>query len=157
MNENQKTLHKFYAAFATSNYADMISCYHPDVVFTDPIFHTLKAADAFKMWEMLLERGRGKNVIEYSNITANDKEGTAKWVATYLFTATNRRVVNKVKAKFLFKDGLIIAHNDVFDLYKWSQQAFGFKGYLMGWTAFMKQKIHQNAVTSLDNYSKKKV
>lgn len=156
MNENQKTLHKFYAAFATSNYQDMISCYHPNVVFTDPIFHTLGAKDALNMWKMLLEKGEGKTVIEYSNISANENEGTANWVATYLFSATNRRVVNRVRAKFIFQDGLIIKHTDTFDLYKWSQQAFGFKGYLMGWTGFMKEKIHENAVASLASYSKRK-
>jgi hypothetical protein len=57
-------------------------------------------------------------------------------------------------AQFYFQDGLIIRHTDDFDIWKWSKQALGLTGYLFGWTGFMQNKIHTNAILSLRKYQK---
>jgi hypothetical protein len=36
------------------------------------------------------------------------------------------------------------------DLYKWSKQAFGVTGFLLGWTGFFQKKIQQQAQESLN-------
>ncbi|WP_300977141.1 nuclear transport factor 2 family protein [Flavobacterium sp.] len=107
------------------------------------------------MWKMLLERAKGNIKIEYSDVKANDTSGIAQWVAHYTFSQTNRKVVNHIAAEFEFKDGLIYKHTDNFNVWKWSQQALGWKGYLFGWTGFFQQKIQEKALYSLKKYSER--
>lgn len=156
MNPNQQLIEEFYAGFASGNAKTMESCYHPDVVFEDPAFGILKGQDVADMWEMLVEKSKGNLEIEYSGIKADAFSGTAKWIATYNFSKTNRDVVNKVKATFEFKDGLIIRHTDYFNFWDWSKQALGFSGLLLGWTGFLQQKVQKQAVHSLRIFQQKK-
>ncbi|MBF4470841.1 MULTISPECIES: nuclear transport factor 2 family protein [Flavobacterium] len=155
MNSNEQLIHKFYSAFANADAQTMRECYHPDIQFQDPAFGILRRNDACQMWKMLLEKSKGNIKIEFSDITADEFAGTAKWIATYNFSKTNRKIVNLVHAQFQFHDGLIIKHTDYFDIWKWSKQAFGFKGFLLGWTGFMQKQIQNQAVSSLKNYIKK--
>lgn len=156
MNPNQQIIEEFYAGFASHNAETMASCYHPEVVFHDPAFGTLHGKDASDMWHMLIERSKGNLEIEFSDVTANQTSGSARWTATYVFSKTNRKVVNQIHATFAFRDGLIIRHTDHFDIWKWSQQAFGITGLLIGWTNFMKTKIRQQALQSLRAYQAKR-
>ena len=48
-----------------------------------------------------------------------------------------------------FRDGKIIEHTDDFDLWKWSRQALGIKGWLLGWSEFVQKKIRNSAQDSL--------
>jgi len=155
MNPNQQIIEEFYAGFASQNAETMVSCYHPDVIFNDPAFGTLKGKDATDMWHMLIERSKSSLNIAFSDVKANDFSGSAKWTATYLFSKTNRTVINVVNAEFQFKDGLIIRHSDHFDIWKWSAQALGISGLLLGWTGFMQKKTRQQALQSLRAYQAK--
>lgn len=152
MTENEKTITKFYDAFANGDASTMCACYHPNIEFRDPIFGSLKGNDARKMWEMLLSRSNGNVKIKLSEVKADDHHGAAHWEATYNFSKNNRAVVNRIRAAFFFQDGLILRHTDDFDIWKWSKQALGFKGYLLGWTGYMQNKIHKNALKSLKKY-----
>jgi ketosteroid isomerase-like protein len=152
MNQNEQTIHKFYTAFANADAKTMSECYHPNIQFLDPAFGLLKGNDVHRMWKMLIEKSKGPIKIEFSDIKANDYTGTANWVATYNFSKTNRKVVNQIKAQFQFKEGLIIKHTDDFDVWKWSKQALGIKGRLLGWTGFMEKKIQKQALSSLKHY-----
>lgn len=152
MNPNQQIIEEFYAGFASGHAETMVSCYHSDIVFHDPAFGTLRGKDVSDMWHMLIERSKGNLEIEFSNVQANEISGSAQWVATYLFSKTNRKVVNQVEASFEFKDGLIIRHTDHFDIWKWSTQALGFSGLLLGWTGFLQRKIRRQALQSLRAY-----
>ena len=155
MNENVKTLTKFYSAFANADAATMCECYHSDIKFRDPVFGLLNGNQACDMWRMLTEKSKGNIKIEFANIEADEYLGAAKWVATYNFSKTNRKVVNRISSQFHFKEGLIIKHTDDFDIWKWSKQAFGISGILFGWTGYMQKKIHEKALLSLKNYQKK--
>lgn len=152
MTENEKIIQKFYSAFAKADYKEMVTCYHPDIQFRDPVFKSLTGKEVSNMWQMLLERSKGNIKIEFSNIQADNYTGSAQWIATYNFSKTNRTVVNVIHANFNFKDGLIIKHEDNFDLWKWSKQAFGIPGYLLGWTGYMQQKIQTTAEQSLKKF-----
>lgn len=90
--------------------------------------------------------------IEFSDVKANEKSGSAKWVATYSFSKTGRKVTNRISADFEFKDGKIIKHIDSFNLHKWAQQAIGFQGWLLGGTTFFKKKLQAQANKSLDKF-----
>jgi SnoaL-like domain len=152
MNPNQELIKKFYTAFSNQDFVTMASCYHKNIQFQDPVFGILKETQVSKMWKMLIERSKGNIKIEFSDIIANDTSGFVTWIATYNFSKTNRKVINTINASFEFKDGLIIKHTDQFDLWKWSTQAIGIKGFLLGWTPFMKQKIREQAQLTLEKY-----
>jgi hypothetical protein len=66
------------------------------------------------------------------------------WQATYIFSKTNKMVVNTIAAQFQFKNGLIIKHVDEFDLYKWSKQALELQVFTWMDRIFQK-KIQQQA------------
>jgi len=155
MNQNQELIETFYSAFANQDAEGMRSCYHPEVVFQDPAFGILKGKDAADMWEMLIKRSNGNLKIEFFDILANKERGSSRWVATYIFSKTGRKVVNEIQAQFEFKDGLIIRHTDYFNIWNWTKQAMGLSGWLLGWTGFMQNKIQQAALLSLRKYQEK--
>jgi ketosteroid isomerase-like protein len=156
MNANEALITKFYTAFANADAKTMAECYHPKVHFIDPAFGLLKEEQVSKMWEMLLIKSKGNLKIEFSNVKADEFTGSANWVATYNFSKTNRNVVNRIAAEFSFQDGLIIKHTDSFDVWKWSKQAFGPTGYLLGWTGFFQKKVQQQALSSLRKFEESK-
>jgi hypothetical protein len=156
MNKNQQLIERFYTAFSNQDGQTMADCYHQQAQFNDPVFGILDRTSTVAMWTMLLERSKGNLKIEYFNPNATDDKGTVTWVATYNFSKTQRKVVNVIQASFEFKDGLIYRHTDTFNLWKWSKQAFGIKGLLLGWTSFMQDKIRKQAKTTLTEYQSKK-
>ncbi len=153
--ENERLIRHFYESFAQNNADEMIACYHDKIEFSDPAFGLLKGDEARNMWKMLVERGKGSIKIEYKNISVNGDNGSADWTADYIFSKTGRKVFNRIHAEFEFQDGKIIRHTDTFDVWKWSKQALGLTGYLLGWSSFMQNKIRQNAGESLREYSAK--
>lgn len=152
LNPNEQTIHNFYTGFSTGNAKAMTACYHENIVFNDPVFGELKGEKAVKMWEMLLSKSSKDTTIDFDNIQSTESNGKANWTAVYYYGASKRKVVNKVSANFKFKDGKIIEHSDTFDLWKWTKQALGLAGYLLGWTNFMKQKIQKTTHAQLDSY-----
>jgi len=156
MNSNEQLIETFYSAFASGNAEGMRNCYHQNVIFQDPAFGILKGKDVGDMWTMLIERSKGNLEITFFDIEANNDTGSARWVADYLFSRTNRKVINEIQAQFEFKDGLIIRHTDHFDLWKWSKQALGMAGILLGWTGFMQNKIQNQAIQSLRKHQQRK-
>ncbi len=107
------------------------------------------------MWEMLCVRGKDLR-LEFKNIQTNGAQASAEWIAYYTFSVTGRKVVNHVKASFLIENGKIVKHTDVFNFYKWSRQALGIPGTLLGWTGFFKKKVRQGAMKSLNDFMNKK-
>jgi ketosteroid isomerase-like protein len=153
---NTELITSFYEAFDKGDAEGMVRCYHDDIRFQDPAFGVLKGENTKNMWRMLLSRNKGNIHITFNKVTADDKTGSAAWVAEYVFSQTNRKVINVVCARFEFADGKIIKHTDHFDLYKWTKQALGVKGYLLGWTAFMRKQIQKQSGTLLKKYTEKK-
>mgnify|MGYP000423281271 CR=1 FL=1 len=49
-------------------------------------------------------------------------------------------------------DGLIIEHRDSFDFYRWSRQALGVPGLLLGWSSFLQNKVRAQAAANLKRY-----
>lgn len=146
-------IEKFYTAFKNLDSETMAACYHRDIVFNDPAFGVLNGDHAKNMWRMLCANQKDKNFkVTFATILFVDKIGSAHWEAFYTFSKTGRHVHNIIEAKFEFKDGLIIKHTDNFNLYRWSKQAFGFKGYLLGWTSFFKKKLQNQTNAMLNKF-----
>jgi ketosteroid isomerase-like protein len=150
---NHDLINKFYNSFATGDPEGMVNCYSDDIHFSDPAFGDLFGKDAKNMWRMLLKNSKGSLKISFNDVHANEKNGSAKWTANYTFSKTKRPVVNKITSSFEFRDGKIIRHYDQFNLWKWSRQALGLPGYLLGWSAFMKNKINMQAKAALAKYN----
>jgi ketosteroid isomerase-like protein len=141
--DHTKLIEKFYTAFSHGNVKEMTDCYHNKIIFHDPVFGELKGVEAKAMWNMLLTKNSGNIKITFQNIVSSLDDGSADWKAVYLYGKSKRKVTNRIHARFKFQDGKIIEHIDTFDLWKWTQQALGVGGYLLGWSPFMKNKIRK--------------
>lgn len=138
----------FYAAFARRDWRSMAACYHPDVHFSDEVFD-LHGADAGEMWHMLAERGSDLT-LQWRDVREQpDGTVTAHWDAYYTFSATGRKVHNAIDARFEFRDGRVIRHIDRFDFWRWSRQALGAPGWLLGWTPVLRDNVRAQAAKGL--------
>jgi hypothetical protein len=128
--ETRQTIAQLYAAFARLDADGMAACYAPDAVFEDEVF-TLQ--------------GRRE--------VADAAQGSAHWDAHYRFSGTGRLVDNSIDAAFTFgPDGLILTHRDRFDFWRWSRQALGTPGTLLGWTPLLRAKVRGKARGNLDRF-----
>jgi ketosteroid isomerase-like protein len=143
-NANAELINSFYQAFQRQDAEAMAACYAPDVQFSDEVFIDLKGREAGDMWRMLCSRAQDFS-LSFSAVEADQQRGEAHWTAHYTFSATGRAVVNHIRAEFVFKDGLIIQHRDHFDLWRWSRQALGLKGLLLGWLPAVQAAIRRQA------------
>ncbi len=142
---------RFYSAFQKQDWQTMNSCYHPEAIFYDPAFRNLNSKEVRAMWHMLCLNARDFS-LTFTNVSANEKTGQCSWEATYVFSKTGRKVVNQIMAAFEFKEGLIVKHTDTFDLWKWSRQALGPSGILLGWSSLVQNKVNENARKSLARF-----
>lgn len=145
---NAQLVTRFYDAFAQRDWASMASCYHPEVHFTDPVFE-LHGPRAALMWRMLCTQAQGLR-LSHSGVRADDAQGGAHWEAHYDFSKTGRPVHNVIEARFEFRDGLIHRHADSFDFWRWSRQALGLPGWLLGWSGSLQGKVRAQAAKGLD-------
>ena len=153
MHPHQTLIETFYRAFAARDAEGMIACYHPRVRFTDEVFD-LEGAEAGAMWKMLCERGKDLEV-SFSDVEADERTGRAHWDATYTFSAGGNLVRNSIDASFEFEDGKIVSHVDTFDFWKWSRQALGLPGLLLGWSGFLRRKVAATAARQLARYQER--
>jgi len=152
MDNNIATIEKFYSAFEQKDYATMNSCYSDDIPFSDPVFGFLRGKETKAMWQMLCTNAKDFSLM-YDNIKTDDNEYyTCEWTASYLFSKTNRRVINKCKAFMRLKDGVIIEHSDAFNYYRWCRQAYGLIGLIFGWSGYLHKKISLAAKNQLLRY-----
>jgi ketosteroid isomerase-like protein len=147
---------RFYAAFAAKDSATMVSCYAPDVRFSDPAFPDLDHRKVTSMWRMLVERGAANLVVSHNIVSAEGDRVVVRWDADYPFksspTGAARPVHNEITATLEVRDGLIVKHTDVFDFWTWSRQALGMPGLLLGWSGFLRGKVQQTAGKQLDGW-----
>jgi ketosteroid isomerase-like protein len=148
---HESLVREFYARFAARDAEGMARCYHPDIFFSDPVFPSLRGAEAGDMWRMLLSRAADL-AVTLDAAAASEVGGTARWTARYTFTRTGRPVVNHIAAMFAFRDGLIVRHYDNFSFWRWASQALGPAGKLLGWFAPLKWKVRRDAATSLERF-----
>jgi len=150
--EISRIAESFYSASKNGDAATMASLYHDDAEFNDPAFGTLKGGEIRMMWKMLINRSKGNLEIDYSLVDTDENTAVVKWEARYTFTQTKRPVHNKITARLIFEDGKIKSHTDDFSLWRWSRQAFGVKGLLLGWTPFFRAKLQQSTRKLLRDY-----
>ena len=154
MHPHAELIQRFYTAFQARDAAGMCACYHPDVVFTDPVFGRLAASEATAMWHMLCGRARDLQ-IDFRDVQATAETGAAHWEARYAFGNHGRHVHNVIDASFVFRDQLIVQHDDHFDLWRWTRMALGPAGIFLGWTPWLQDSVRKNARQGLEAYLQK--
>jgi ketosteroid isomerase-like protein len=150
---NTQLLTHFYTSFQQKDFASMQACYHPEAIFSDPAFQNLNCQQTKAMWQMLISRGKDMD-LAFSGIVADDLHGSAKWNARYTFSKTQRKVHNFITSEFEFKDNKIYRHTDSFSFSKWSAQALGLPGIMLGWSSFLQNKVRKEAMMGLDAFMK---
>jgi ketosteroid isomerase-like protein len=151
------TINKLYDAFSRLDAAGMAECYAPDVRFRDEAFKLVGRDEVMGMWAMLIDavqkKGRADWQLTWSQVALEGQSATARWEARYRFSATGRLVHNVIDAHFTLDGrGLILNHHDQFDFWRWSRQALGAPGVLLGWTPFLRKQVRAKARNQLDRY-----
>ena len=141
---------RFYDAFVARDGEAMAACYAENVSFSDPVFPNLNGKDAGDMWRMLCKSG--KDLAITYKIESESNPTIVHWDAHYTFSKTGRKVHNQVRAEIEVIDGKILRHKDDFSFWRWSRQALGPAGLLLGWTPFLKNKVRETAALSLRLY-----
>jgi ketosteroid isomerase-like protein len=150
--ENRATIDRLYAAMHRHDGEAMAACYAADAKFSDPVFVDLIGEEPGDMWRMLTSRSADLQV-ELVEHDADEREGTARWMARYTFAQTGRPVVNDVRSMFVFDDtGLIRVQLDEFDFWRWARQALGRKGQLLGWTPVLQHSVRDRARAGLEAF-----
>lgn len=147
------TIAAFYRAFGALDGDAMAGYYAENARFEDPVFTLAGRERVGGMWRMLTgaARASGRDVwrIDCSNIT----DASAHWEARYRFSRTGRMVHNVIDAAFEFDPaGRIVAHRDRFDFWRWSRQALGPAGWLLGWAPFFRAKVRAQANAGLERF-----
>ncbi len=150
---NAALIERFYEAFAVFDSDTMQACYAEDAKFEDPVFNLHGREQIGAMWRMLCETIRDKSRdawrLDTSRIVSEGNSGRAHWEPHYRFSATGRLVHNVVDATFTFRDGLIATHRDAFNFWRWSRQALGPVGALLGWSPMLRSKVRAQAASNL--------
>lgn len=153
---NAEAIQRFYAAFERLDAEAMADLYADDVRFDDPVFSLRGKAEVMAMWRMLCAsvktQGREDWALSVSGIAADDRHGQAHWRPSYRFSATGRTVHNRIDASFVFEQGRVVRHLDHFDVWRWSRQALGMPGWLLGWSGWLRRKIQGQALGRLQQY-----
>ena len=157
MPPNQQTIEKLYGAFALLDADTMAECYAEDVLFDDEVFSLRGKRQVAGMWRMLCNATKTKGAdvwrLEYRDVQADASAGKAHWDAYYRFSTTGRMVHNSIDAAFTFNpQGLITVHRDRFDFWRWSRQALGTPGLLLGWTPVIRNKVRATAAGNLQKF-----
>jgi hypothetical protein len=145
---------RFFEAFMVRDHYTMGLLYAEHATFSDPVFPLLNARGARLMWKMLLTRAEDLG-IEVKVIEDSPAHASVDWVAHYTFGATGRPVVNRVHTEMALSNGRIVRQVDSFDLWRWSRQALGARGWLLGWTPLVRDKIRAQAAHALREYARK--
>jgi ketosteroid isomerase-like protein len=147
MNDATALIDGFYAAFARRDWRTMADAYAADAHFSDEVFD-LRGADIGRMWRMLCERGTDLR-LQHRDVVADGERVRAHWDAWYTFSATGRPVHNSIDAHLELRQGLILRHVDAFSFWRWSRQALGTPGALLGWTPWLRSKVRAQAAKGL--------
>jgi ketosteroid isomerase-like protein len=152
VNDPVELIQRLYTSLDRGDGEAMAACYLPGARFRDPAFGELDGREAGDMWRMLTGRSEDLRV-ELVEHHAHGQTGYARWIARYTFTATGRPVVNDVRARFRFEDGFIAEHEDSFSFWRWSRQALGPVGLVLGWTPFLRAATRRRARAELERFA----
>lgn len=151
MNANEQLITHFYTCFKNKDFKGMQDCYADNATFNDAVFKNLNSNQVKAMWQMLITKGKDFS-LEFKDVSATESTAKAHWDASYTFTTTGRKVINRIDATFEIENGKIVQHTDNFNFYTWAKQALGLTGMLLGWTSFLHKKVSAQAMKNLKEF-----
>ncbi len=143
---------RFYDAFMVRDHYTMGLLYANHATFRDPVFPRLTAQGARLMWQMLLSEAEDL-AIDVNVIEDTPDRARVDWTARYTFTPTKRWVVNRVHTEMVVAAGKIVQQVDDFSFWRWSGQALGWRGWLLGATPLVRDKVQRQAAKSLKEFA----
>ncbi len=143
---------RFYEAFMVRDHYTMGLLYANHATFRDPVFPRLTAQGTRLMWQMLLSEAEDLE-IDVNIIEDTPDRARVNWVARYTFTPTKRAVVNRVHTEMAIAAGKIVQQVDDFSFWRWSGQALGWRGWLLGYTPLVRDKVQRQAAKSLTEFA----
>ena len=152
---HREVIQRLYEAMDAHDGDAMAALYAPDARFEDPVFGRLTGQQAGDMWRLLTSRSKDLRV-ELPEHDAEGEAGSAHWIARYSFGPAGRQVTNDIRARFRFRDGLIVEHTDRFSFYRWARQALGPLGLLLGWAPPLRLALRRRALADLARFSRKR-
>ena len=147
MHPNARLLEKFYASVQAHDHRAAATAIIRALLFEDIAFKLPDKQMIHAMWHMISETDLQ---LSYAIETADDRHGSARWIADYTFRDTGRKVHNELRSKFTFKDGVIIAQRDDCDAWSWGMQAFGPVKGVLSW--LFPGKRRKKAMEKLDAF-----
>ena len=144
-------LDRFYSALARKDWATVGACYAEEARFSDPVFPDLDAAQVRSMWKMLLTSGTDLR-FSFNVVEETTMQGRCLCEAFYTFGKAGRPVLNIIQSTFELRDGLIYRQHDRFNFWRWSLQALGTTGWLLGWTPFVRNKVRATLAARLKKF-----
>ncbi|MEO6623594.1 MAG: nuclear transport factor 2 family protein [Burkholderiaceae bacterium] len=154
---SEQTIRTLYESLARLDGDAVAACYAEQASFDDEAFSLKGRREVGGMWRMLCEttrnKGRADWKVEFSQVHAHDGHGSAHWDAYYRFSTTGRLVHNSIDAEMTFDAaGLILTQRDRFSFWRWSRQALGTPGLLLGWSPMLRNKVRKMAAGNLQRY-----
>lgn len=147
---------QFYQAFERMDVDAMVALYADEIIFEDPAFGKLEGECAKNMWRMLVGSQKSENFkVSFRDLDAGQGKSSCMWEANYTFPATGRKVFNVIQSEMHFRDGKILQHTDVFDFYRWTKEALGTKGKLLGWMPWFQRAFQKRTHEMLNRFEKK--
>jgi hypothetical protein len=120
---NVELIEALYMALRDADPDSAAACYAADASFKDIAFQ-LDGRDSIRqMWRLVCSRDVK---VSFDSISADDQSGSGHWTASYIFTETNRKIVNVISSSFIFRDSLILTHVDRCSAIAWAAQAYPF-------------------------------
>jgi len=151
VNDLGPVIERLYEGLRSPGGEARAACYTADARFSDPAFGELRGDQVGAMWRMLTSQSTGIEV-DLSNVEIRGDAGSARWVARYTFGPSGRRVENRITATYRFRDGRISDHVDRFSMWRWSRQALGPIGWLLGWSPMVSRRVRRQALRNLDRF-----
>lgn len=155
-----RALERFFDALRRCDKAALRDCCSPGLRFDDPLI-SITGRDDRLDWCTLLWTpcdGDGQRIwhLELDDVHTRGPLGTARWNLRYRYTPTGRLIELAVTSQFTFDpDGSITAQRDSFDFWRWSRQAHGLLGLLLGWTPLLWDQARDQARVSLEDHQRR--
>lgn len=150
MHSHYDLIRRFYGCLASGDAEGAVACYHPDVLFSDPLFPRLRGEAAADLLRMRLAPGTARDV-RLLEVSGEADGVTARWTAREAIRG--RTVITQGRSMFAFREGRISRHYDHFSLWRWAARSLGPAGAALGWFGPLRWALRQRAARSLERFS----
>jgi ketosteroid isomerase-like protein len=151
MHPNSQLIERLYSAIANHDSDAIAACYADDATFEDIAFRRHGRKEIHEMWRLVCH---AKPAVTPGPVSADDRTGTGRWTADYMFGASDtdpgRPVHNELTSEFTFRGGLIATHRDACDTVAWAKQAYPFPKWLIA--AYVPPLRHLAATRKLKTF-----